>query len=45
MSRTLSEIHDLTADIARLERDLEGSGSLKTVEEVQHEVDQLSNEM
>lgn len=45
VSRTLGEIKDLNADVARLERDLEGSGSLKTVEEVQHDVDMLSNEM
>jgi DNA repair protein RAD50 len=41
----LSEIKDLKTDILRLERDLESSGSLKTVEEVQHEVDNISNEM
>ncbi|ORX37164.1 hypothetical protein BD324DRAFT_625039 [Kockovaella imperatae] len=45
VSRTLGEITDLAADVARLERDLEGSGSLKTVEEVQHEVDLLSAEI
>jgi DNA repair protein RAD50 len=45
ISRTLSEIKDLKTDILRLERDLESSGSLKTVEEVQHEVDNISNEM
>ena len=45
VSRTMSEMKDLNADIARLERDLESSGSLKTVEDVQQEVDQLSNDM
>ncbi len=45
VTRNLGEIKDLQSDIARLERDLEGTGSLKTVEDVQREVDQLSNHM
>lgn len=45
ITRTLGEIRDLTSDISRLERDLEASGSLKTVEDVQREVDIISNEM
>lgn len=45
VTRTLSEIKDLKSDVSRLERDLESSGSLKTVEDVQHEVDQITTEM
>jgi len=45
LTRILGEIKELKVDIARLERDLESSGSLKTVEEVQQEVDALSNDM
>lgn len=45
VSRTLGEVKDLQGDIARLERDLEASGSTKTVEDVQREVDQISTEM
>jgi len=45
VTRTLGEIKDLKSDISRLERDLESSGSLKTVEDVQNEVDHISNEM
>lgn len=45
ISRTLNETKDLKGDIARLERDLESTGTLKTVEEVQHEVDLISNDM
>ena len=45
VSRTLDEIKDLQTDISRLERDLESTGSLKTVEEVQAEVDQLTSDM
>lgn len=45
ISRTLGETKDLKTDINRLERDLESTGTLKTVEEVQHEVDLISNDM
>ncbi|ORY30598.1 hypothetical protein BCR39DRAFT_529095 [Naematelia encephala] len=45
VSRTLGEIADLKSDISRLERDLASSGSLKTIDEVQQEVDNLSNEI
>nr|XP_031864453.1 uncharacterized protein CI109_000367 [Kwoniella shandongensis]KAA5531525.1 hypothetical protein CI109_000367 [Kwoniella shandongensis] len=45
VSRTLSEVKDLRSDISRLERDLESSGSLKTVEEVQREADAVTNEI
>lgn len=45
ISRTLGETKDLSTDINRLERDLESTGTLKTVEEVQHEVDLISNNM
>lgn len=45
LTRTVGEIKDLKVDIQRLERDLQGSGSLKTVEEVQREIDKLSSEM
>ena len=45
VTRTVGEIKDLKIDVQRLERDLQGSGSVKTVEEVQREVDKLSNEM
>jgi DNA repair protein RAD50 len=45
ISRSLGEIKDLKTDVGRLERDLESSGSLKTVEDVQHEVDQISADM
>ncbi|WVR06574.1 hypothetical protein IAU60_003606 [Kwoniella sp. DSM 27419] len=45
VSRTLAEVKDLRSDISRLERDLESTGSLKTVEEVQREVDQVSSEI
>lgn len=45
VSRTLNEVKDLKSDITRLERDLQATGSLKTVEDVQREVDQISNEM
>ena len=45
ISRTLGETKDLKSDVARLERDLESTGTLKTVEEVQHEVDLISNDM
>ena len=45
VTRTLGEVKDLKADIQRLERDLESSGSLKTVEEVQADVDRITNEM
>lgn len=45
VTRTLGEISDLKSDIGRLEKDLEASGSLKTVEDVQREVEQISSEM
>jgi hypothetical protein len=45
ITRTLGEVKDLRTDIGRLERDLESTGTLKTVEDVQHEVDQISNDM
>lgn len=45
ITRTLGEIKDLKAEVVRLERDLAGSGSLKTVDEVQHEVNVIANEM
>lgn len=45
ITRTLGEVKDLKTDIGRLERDLESTGTLKTVEDVQHEVDQISNDM
>lgn len=45
VTRTVGEIRDLKVDIQRLERDLQGSGSLKTVEEVQREVDKISSDM
>lgn len=45
VTRTLREINDLKSDIARLERDLQSSGSVKTVEDVQHDVDHITNEM
>lgn len=45
VTRNLSEIKDLTSDISRLERELESTGSVKTVEDVQREVDQVTNEM
>lgn len=45
VTRTLGEIKDLKVEVGRLERDLESSGSLKTVDEVQHEVTLIGNEM
>nr|XP_019013012.1 DNA repair protein RAD50 [Kwoniella pini CBS 10737]OCF51793.1 DNA repair protein RAD50 [Kwoniella pini CBS 10737] len=45
ITRTLTELKELQSDIDRLERDLESTGSLKTVEEVQREVDQVTNEI
>ncbi len=45
VSRNLGEIEDLKSDLARLERELESTGSLKTVDDVQREVDQIANEM
>lgn len=45
IGRTLGEIKDLKVEVARLERDLESTGSLKTIDDVQHEVNILSNEM
>jgi DNA repair protein RAD50 len=45
ISRTFAEIRDLKSDITKLERDLESSGSLKTVEEVQAELDALTSEV
>jgi hypothetical protein len=45
VTRTLGEIKDLKSDIERLERELQSTGSLKTVEDVQQEVDQASNDM
>lgn len=45
MTRTVSELKDNKADIERLERALQSSGSLKTVEDVQHEVEIVSNAM
>lgn len=45
ITRTLGETKDLKSDISRLERDLESTGTLKTVEDVQHEVDLISNDM
>jgi DNA repair protein RAD50 len=45
VSRTLAEVRDLKTDIARLERDLEASGSLKTVEDVQREMDSINIEV
>lgn len=45
MTRTVGEMKDLKADIQRLERDLESSGSLKTVDDVQSEIESISNEM
>ncbi|GFZ50594.1 Hydrolase acting on acid anhydrides [Saitozyma sp. JCM 24511] len=45
VTRTLSEVKDLKSDIERLERELQSTGSLKTVEDVQQEVDQASNDI
>lgn len=45
VTRTVGEIKDLKVDIQRLERELHGTGSLKTVEDVQRELDKLSSEM
>lgn len=45
VTRTVSEIKDLKVDIQRLERDLQSTGSLKTVEEVQREVDKLTTDV
>lgn len=45
VTRTLGEIKDLKGEVSRLERDLESTGSLKTVDEVQQEVTTISNEM
>lgn len=45
VTRTLTEVRDLKSDISRLERDLESSGSLKTVEDVQREAEVVTNEM
>ncbi|EJT49074.1 hypothetical protein A1Q1_01723 [Trichosporon asahii var. asahii CBS 2479] len=42
VTRTVGEIKDLKIDVQRLERDLQGSGSVKTVEEVQREREQSS---
>ncbi|KAK4689016.1 DNA repair protein RAD50, partial [Tremellales sp. Uapishka_1] len=45
LSRVLGEVQDLKSDIERLERDLHSSGSLKTVEEVQREVDLVNTDI
>lgn len=45
ISRTVGDIKDLKTDIQRLERDLQSTGTLKTVEEVQREADQISSDM
>lgn len=44
MTRLVGEIDDLKSDVQRLERDLQSTGSLKTVDDVQREIDQISNE-
>lgn len=44
MTRLVGEIEDLTSDVQRLERDLKSTGSLKTVDDVQREIDQISND-
>lgn len=36
---------DLKSEIAALERDLSGSGSLKTVDDVQEELNKVTDEM
>lgn len=45
MTRLVGEIDDLKSDVQRLERDLQSTGSLKTVDDVQREIDQISTEM
>jgi DNA repair protein RAD50 len=45
MTRLVGEIDDLTASVQRLERDLQSTGSLKTVDDVQREIEQIANEM
>lgn len=44
MTRLVGEIEDLRSDVQRLERDLKSTGSLKTVDDVQREIDQISND-
>lgn len=45
IARAAGDIKDLKSDIQRLERDLEASGSLKTVDEVQQDIDNMAAEM
>lgn len=45
ISRTATDLKDLESDIQRLERDLQSTGSLKTVDDVQREVDQITSEI
>lgn len=45
MTRLVGEIDDLRASVQHLERDLQSTGSLKTVDDVQCEIEQIANEM
>lgn len=45
MTRTVGEMKDLKAEIESLERQLASSGSLKTLDEVEREIDVISNDM
>ncbi|KAL7420509.1 DNA repair protein rad50 [Cryptotrichosporon argae] len=45
VSRAINDVQDLRADIVRLERDLESTGTLKTVDEVQQEIEAISNDI
>jgi DNA repair protein RAD50 len=45
VTKALSDMRDLRTGISQLERDLQSSGSLKTVDEVQAESDTVNEEM
>ncbi|GMK53777.1 hypothetical protein CspeluHIS016_0103630 [Cutaneotrichosporon spelunceum] len=45
MTRLVDEIDDLKASVQRLERDLQSTGSVKTVDDVQSEIEQIANEI
>ncbi|BEJ06595.1 hypothetical protein CcaverHIS641_0311170 [Cutaneotrichosporon cavernicola] len=45
MTRLVGEIDDLKASVQRLERDLQSTGSLKTVDDVQREIEQIASEI
>lgn len=45
ISNLKGEVDELVREVERMERDLSASGSTKTVQEVQHELESITAEM